>query len=238
MARTVDHAARAVRRDAFIEAAQRLIANKGYDAFSVQDLLDELGASKGAFYHYFDSKQALLSAVVDDMTDTVLGLVGPLVADGGLTAPEKLRQLFGSIAQWKYDRSELMFEIIATWWSDGNILVREHLRATVLERLSPVIAWILEQGVAERSVECADPGHASQVFLSLLLATQEVLGRLYLGCRAGQISLAEVEQTLAAYMGAGERILGVPAGTMAVIDRPTLEFWFEGSRESERESAA
>ena len=40
MARTVDHAARAVRRDAFIEAAQVLIASKGYEALSIQDVLD------------------------------------------------------------------------------------------------------------------------------------------------------------------------------------------------------
>jgi AcrR family transcriptional regulator len=242
MARTVDHAARAVRRDAFIEAAQRLIVTKGYDALSVQDLLDAVGASKGAFYHYFDSKQALLSAVIDDMTDTVVGLAQPVVENEDLAAPAKLRELFRSIAQWKYDQSDLMFEIIETWWSDGNILVREHLRATVLERLSPVIAQILEQGVAEGSVEAfdgaVDTRHAAQVFLALLLATQEVLGRVLIDHRAGRVDLDEVERTMAAYVAAGERVLGVPAGTMAVIDRPTLEFWFEGPSESERESAA
>jgi AcrR family transcriptional regulator len=67
MARTVDPATHAIRRDAFVEATQRLIALKGYEEMSVQDVLDELDASRGAFYHYFDSKVALLEAVIGRM---------------------------------------------------------------------------------------------------------------------------------------------------------------------------
>ena len=69
MARTLNPAAHAVRRDAFVDAAQRLIQAKGYEEMSIQDVLDELGASRGAFYHYFDSKAALLEAVVERMVD-------------------------------------------------------------------------------------------------------------------------------------------------------------------------
>ena len=65
MARTVDTGAHAVRREAFVDTAQRLMQAKGYEQMSVQDVLDELDASRGAFYHYFDSKAALLEAVVD-----------------------------------------------------------------------------------------------------------------------------------------------------------------------------
>ena len=43
--------------------------SRGYDRFSIQDILDATGASKGAFYHYFDSKDALLDAIVDRMAD-------------------------------------------------------------------------------------------------------------------------------------------------------------------------
>jgi AcrR family transcriptional regulator len=64
MARTLDPAAHALRRDAFVDAAQRLIQAKGYEQMSLQDVVDELDASRGAFYHYFDSKVALLEAVV------------------------------------------------------------------------------------------------------------------------------------------------------------------------------
>ena len=65
MARTLNATIYAVRRDAFVDVAQRLIQAKGYQQMSIQDVLDELDASRGAFYHYFDSKADLLEAVVE-----------------------------------------------------------------------------------------------------------------------------------------------------------------------------
>ncbi len=81
MARTLNTEAHAIRREAFVDAAQRLIQAKGYDQMSIQDVLDELGASRGAFYHYFDSKTALLEAVVDRIVDAALASVAPLIDD-------------------------------------------------------------------------------------------------------------------------------------------------------------
>ena len=46
MARTVDAAAHAVRRETFVDAAQRLMQAKGYEQMSIQDVLDEVGASQ------------------------------------------------------------------------------------------------------------------------------------------------------------------------------------------------
>ncbi|WP_442956966.1 TetR/AcrR family transcriptional regulator [Planococcus sp. MB-3u-03] len=39
-----------------INAAHRLFIQKGYNASSIQDILDEAGISKGTFYNYFTSK--------------------------------------------------------------------------------------------------------------------------------------------------------------------------------------
>ena len=40
MARTLDPVAHAVRRDAFLDAAQRVMATKGYAQLSIQDVID------------------------------------------------------------------------------------------------------------------------------------------------------------------------------------------------------
>ena len=42
MARTLDLELHTVRREAFVDVAQRLVQTKGYEAMSIQDLLDEL----------------------------------------------------------------------------------------------------------------------------------------------------------------------------------------------------
>ena len=43
-----------------IAAATRLFAEHGYESTSVQDVVSAAGVTKGAMYHYFDSKDALL----------------------------------------------------------------------------------------------------------------------------------------------------------------------------------
>ena len=90
MPRTVNVEAHQVRRDAFLDVAQRLIQTKGYEQMSIQDVLDELDTSKGALYHYFDSKQALLDGVVDRFADAAMAAVAPILADPSLPALRKL----------------------------------------------------------------------------------------------------------------------------------------------------
>lgn len=44
-------------------AATRLFAERGFESASVQDIVTEAGVTKGAMYHYFDSKDDLLYAI-------------------------------------------------------------------------------------------------------------------------------------------------------------------------------
>lgn len=51
-----------------LDAAQRLFLEKGYDATTIQDIVNELdGLSKGAVYHHFKSKEEIMNAVGDRM---------------------------------------------------------------------------------------------------------------------------------------------------------------------------
>ena len=67
MARTLNATAHAVRRDEILDVAEQLIRTRGYEGMSVQDVQDELAVSRGAIYHYFRSKEAILEAVIDRM---------------------------------------------------------------------------------------------------------------------------------------------------------------------------
>ena len=49
-------------REKLLEAALKVIREKGYAATSVDDLCREAGVTKGAFFHYFDSKEDLAVA--------------------------------------------------------------------------------------------------------------------------------------------------------------------------------
>src|SRR3977135_373343 len=149
MARTVNATLRTVRREAFLDVAQRLVQTKGYDAMSIQDVLNELEASKGAFYHYFDSKQALLEAVVERFADDGIATLAPVLEDPDLPALRKLEGIFAGIGRWKAERKELVLAIIEVWNSDGNAIVREKVRRMTVNRLVPLLSPALTHGVRQ-----------------------------------------------------------------------------------------
>jgi AcrR family transcriptional regulator len=226
MARTLDPVAHALRREAFVDVAQRLIQTKGYEQMSVQDVLDDLDASKGAFYHYFGSKVALLEAVVERTVEQAMATLVPVVDDPAVSALQKLEGFFGGIARWKFERSELMFAVMRVWLSDENTVVRERLRQLTMQRVTPTLARIVRQGQAEGTFTASSAEHVAVVLVSLILGAQETLGQLYLALQSRTVSFDDVVRSTAAYTEAFERILGLPAGSWPTIDTTTLRFWF------------
>jgi AcrR family transcriptional regulator len=226
MARTLNPAVHSVRREAFVETAQRLMQTRGYEQMSIQDVLDELDASRGAFYHYFDSKQALLEAVIDRMVDAALSAVSPIVDDRALPATVKLERVFGAIGRWKTERKSLVLALLTVWMSDDNAIVREKFRRTAVRRLVPMLAPIIQQGMDEGTFHDGSAAVAARVLVMLLQGFQDVATELFLDRQAGRIDLAAVEHTFATYSSAFERILGAPAGSINLTDRSVLHAWF------------
>lgn len=46
-----------------VSSAWRLFYEQGYDNTTIDDIIEEANTSRGSFYHYFDSKDALLSSL-------------------------------------------------------------------------------------------------------------------------------------------------------------------------------
>ncbi|GIL03287.1 MAG: TetR family transcriptional regulator [Alphaproteobacteria bacterium] len=70
-------------RERLLDAAFRLIREKGYSATTVDELCQAAGVTKGAFFHHFDSKEALGVAAAEHWTQTT----GELFAQAPYHAP-------------------------------------------------------------------------------------------------------------------------------------------------------
>lgn len=226
MARTLNPAAHALRRDAFVDAAQRLIQTKGYEQMSLQDVLDEVDTSRGAFYHYFNSKEALLEAVVERMVEAATAALAPIAEDEDLPALRKLEGVFTGLASWKMERKEFLLSLMRVWLSDENAIVRERFRRVTTVRLTPLLAKIVRQGKAEGVFSVSSPEHAAGVLVSLILALNQTASQLFIARQARAVSFEDVERALAAYAEALERILGLTSGSWPTVDAATLRFWF------------
>src|SRR5262245_60160918 len=97
MARTVKEQEYAQKRNDILDAAQRLVYAKGYERMTIQDILADLQISNGAFYHYFDSKPAVLEGFIERIRQEVEQPLLPIIRDPHLTAIEKLQGFFDTL---------------------------------------------------------------------------------------------------------------------------------------------
>src|ERR1700694_3174163 len=124
MVRIVKEHEYTAKRNAILDAAQRAVATKGYERMAIADILGELQISSGAFYHYFDSKSALLLALVERIGDQIEQLVLPIVHDRELGALDKLQRFFATLDHWKLAHKRLVFAYLRVWYADENAIVR------------------------------------------------------------------------------------------------------------------
>jgi AcrR family transcriptional regulator len=85
-------------RQQIIDTAARLFANRGYNGTSMSDLASAAGLTKGAFYHHFESKEALFFAVVQSVREKWEKAVGSEVVQAQ-NAVEQIMILLSKHAQ-------------------------------------------------------------------------------------------------------------------------------------------
>ena len=225
MARVVKEQEYAARRAEILDVAQRLVATKGYAPMTIQDILDELRISKGAFYHYFDSKPALLEAILERMLREVEAIVIPLVETPELSAVEKFHRFLATAAQWKTAQKEFVLALLRVWYTDENAVVRQKLRSRMVKEVAPLLAAIIQQGVQEGVWTTGYPDQVGEVVLSLVYDLSDTVAGHLLASDPVCDPLLRMQRSLGAYTEALERVLGAAPGSIQVIDPAILAEW-------------
>jgi TetR/AcrR family transcriptional regulator, transcriptional repressor for nem operon len=85
-------------RDRLVESARFLFWERGFAATSMAELLAHAQVNSGSFYHFFDSKEALLREVLS----TYIDLLRPVVIDPAFAStPEPVARIFAILAGYR-----------------------------------------------------------------------------------------------------------------------------------------
>lgn len=121
-----------------VEAAWALFYEHGYDATTIEDIVLRSGTSKGSFYHYFESKDALLGSLAylfDAKYEELEGSIGE--DEDALTVLLRLnRELFDMIER-RIDVALLSRLLAAQLMAKGerSLLDRDRLYYKLLRRI-------------------------------------------------------------------------------------------------------
>lgn len=224
MPRVVKHPE--VRRAELLDLAMALFLERGYEKVSLNDVIAASGFSKGAFYHYFSSKEALISALAERSADQAFEVLTPVFAEPGTAALERLNA--GLRASYEVKMALGAPESLAAMASmlrPENMPLLRRISAIWEDKFRPVLTEVIAQGVAEGAFETFDPegvGDMIQGFAANVGATlQRIMEAPDARVRAEAIDAAVIRQRL--YGVATDRILGLPDGTVEVLDRSKIE---------------
>jgi TetR/AcrR family transcriptional regulator, regulator of autoinduction and epiphytic fitness len=85
-----------VREDAIVASVNRLLAEKGFDAMTVDEVAADVGIAKASLYKHFTSKEELAAAAMVRVLDHALAVIAPLEALPKADALDKLK----AVARW------------------------------------------------------------------------------------------------------------------------------------------
>lgn len=89
--------------DDVMHAAVELFATQGYAGTSVQQIVAAAGVTKGAMYHYFESKDDLLFGIYDSLLTLQKAHLDAIIARGGETE-DVLRAVCVDVLETSIDR--------------------------------------------------------------------------------------------------------------------------------------
>lgn len=219
-----------VRRNEILEVAQRLIETKGYEQMMIQDILDELGLSKGGFYHHFDSKLALLSALIERMQSSMKDDLLALAHDPDIPALGKLAQFFPLLFRWKTTQRGFFLNLLRAWYADDNAVVRQTVQAATLQQLAPPLDEMIQQGIDEGVLTISSADQIGRVILILAQDLSDQLAAWMLSAESQAGDPQQLRHLIAVYTAAIERVLGAPDHSLQIFDLQALNQWTQHSR--------
>lgn len=215
------------RRSELIACAQKFFLTKGYERTTVSDIVEEIGVAKGTFYYYFDSKQDILEALVDDLAALAVEQIKEIIADESLPAITKWTQAFQVLNKWKLGRKEEMLAITRVLYQNENVHLQHKLRINLVKLIAPEFAKIIDQGIKEGVFSTAFVEESAEIALAILQTFSDAMADMLLNPKKHDNPASTIRRQLEAAGTAIERVLGAPEGALPLTNAQAVAAWFE-----------
>lgn len=211
-----------LRRDSILKKGQELFFEKGYEETSIQDILNALSISKGAFYHYFESKQALLEDICRQQSDAHIERLRMDVALGRLAPIQKMNMVLSQVNIFNGGDPRLTALMLKISYIDGDVNFREHVRGFMLPELSKMMGEVIREGMADGSLFTRNPAQLGKMLLMLAYDVNDEACRMLCADPENPDCVILIADLLNAYRDAVENLSGATFGSVQIFDLEQL----------------
>lgn len=204
-------------RAALLEAATVVVGEVGFDRLTVDAVTARARLSKGTFFHFFGSKEALLEAVCSALTAQAWAQLQPLLGPPGAPA-ERLARYLAAARGFRLERAGAVMALGAALAREENDGLRRRLVAARRKLVRVPLAALLAEGNETGDFAVAD----AEVTADLLLEWGDAAGEGTLRMLRDGGSPEMAARRVNAVLEATERMLGARTGALGRIAPETL----------------
>ncbi len=150
------------KKDQILDTSLQLFMKKGFDATSISDILSQLDIARGTLYYHFESKEAIMDAIIERLLNQVLEKIEKLMTNDSLSQTEKFMGFFTSINLTQLTGDE---EIVDYFNQPQNALFHEKSNRLLIKKLSPVLAQIISEGMESGLFDTPFPAETAELIL-------------------------------------------------------------------------
>ncbi len=137
------------RKEEILHAALELFYKKGYENTTINNIIDELGVSKGAFYHYFESKEDVIISIAREYSDRAIKIISSIISRPNLSAIDKMNGIIKAINEFKYNEREWRAKFRGAIKSEENLKLQSKLIHYLKQDSIGLFARLIDSGVEE-----------------------------------------------------------------------------------------
>lgn len=193
------------RKNEILDAAEALFAEKGYAATSTGDILERVEIARGTLYYHFESKAALMEALVGRLTERLLTAARDATA-ASRTKPA-LNRLLIALGALK-PAGGIGSAVMEHLHDPGNVLLHDRIERRLVAGVTSILADIVRDGIAEGVFETPFPEES--VELVVVYMTEVMDGDLVELTEEGRVGrLRALSFNLGRLFGLGDEALSV-----------------------------
>ena len=215
-----------VRRAETLDHAVALFVQRGYDNVSLNDLIADAGVSKGAFYHWFPSKDALITALAERSARDQFTVVENAVAKCRGSALDRLNALLraGFDVKMQMGTPEQLAAMVSLLRPANAHLYGRILTASE-DLTRPLLTRVISEGINEGVFDTFDAEGVADMILGLAARVNaNVVQILDATDESSRVQAVAVLTTRFKLHGvAVDRVLGLPDGSLTVLRRAQVE---------------
>jgi AcrR family transcriptional regulator len=215
-----------IRRAEILDRATALFVARGYDNVSLNDLIADAGVSKGAFYHWFPSKDALITTLAERSARDQLAAIEQATARCHGNALDRLNTLLqaGFDVKMQTGTPEQLAAMVSLLRPE-NAHLYGRIIAMSEDLTRPLLTRLIADGVAEGVLDTFDAEGVADMIQGLAARiNSNVVQIIDATDEPGREHATEVLTDRFKLHGlAVDRVLGLPDGSITVLNREQVD---------------